>query len=126
MTEITQDAAPKRRRKPKSQSLPVMKQLVDLMEQRTVIMAKRRAAQGELLNLQMQMSELEKEIQWRANIFGMSENGQVPTVSPVATFPTGQQFDPAALTTPIFVQTQQPQSQRDGINRGLADLRSLS
>lgn len=125
MTDAAEQPAPKRRRKPKNQSLPVMKQLVDLMEQRTLIMAKRRSLQGELANCQVQLGELEREIQWRANIFGMSENDRVsPSTAQSPQF-NAVPFDPSALTTPIFAQPQPPVS-RDGINRGMADLRSLS
>lgn len=128
MTEATPETTPKRRRKPKSTSLPVMKQLVDLMEQRTAIMATRRKLQGELANCQVQLGELEREIQWRANVFGMAETPQAPAPSYTASLgtigPTGP-FDPSALTQPIF-HTPPPQRVGDGINRGMADLRSLS
>lgn len=126
MTEAAQETTPKRKRKPKSTSLPVMKQLVDLMEQRTAIMATRRKLQGELANCQVQLGELEREIQWRANIFGMTEAGQAssPAPTPISGFPSGP-FDPSALTQPIF-HTPPPQRAGDGVNRGMADLRSLS
>lgn len=125
MTEVAQETAPKRRRKPKNQNTAVMKQLCDLLEQRTLIMNQLRVARMTVGQLESQLQALAQEVQWRSSVLGISENDRVsPSPAPAPQFQTVF-ADPAMLTTPIFVQPQPPAS-RDGINRGMADLRSLS
>ncbi len=129
MTETTQEAAPKRRRKPKNQNVAVMNQLCGLLDQRTAIINQLRVARMTVGQLEAQLQSLAQEVQWRSSVLGISDNGvdNVIQGSPVsAPIYSGQQFDPAKLTTPIFVQPPQPQIQKDGVNRAFADLRSLS
>jgi hypothetical protein len=127
VTEAAQETVPKRRRKPKNQSLPVMKQLVDLMEQRTAIMKQLSVARMTVGQLENQLQVLAKEIEWRSSVLGIGDSGQTATPAPAATFyPEPVRFDPAGLTQPIFAQPPVPALNRDGVNRGTADLRSIS
>jgi hypothetical protein len=132
MTEAAQEATPKRKRKPKSTSLPVMKQLIDILEQRTAIMNQLRVARMTVGQLESQLQSLAQEVQWRSSVLGIADErmdigANPPPGTPLSTpIWQGRQFDPASLTTPIFAQPPQPARSTDGVNRGMADLRSLS
>jgi hypothetical protein len=106
MTEENSKPKTTRNRRPKGQSMPVMKELLGLMDQRTTIMNQIRADRMEIAGKQMQIAQreasllsLEREIQWRASIFGMTpkvasdEAPQIPSPgSPMAV--AGVQFAP--------------------------------
>lgn len=132
MTEAAQEAAPKKRRsRAKDNSANIMKELGGLMQQRTDLLGKMRtkrlevaAKQAEFAELESSLQALGTEIQWRASIFNLAvaPDGQ-PTSQPAPMMFPGAPTQ--ALTPPIFRQPELPQS-RDGVNRGYADLSSLS
>jgi hypothetical protein len=133
MTEAAEQTQPKRRRKPKSNSLHLMKELTGLMEQRTAVMAQIAAKRMELAQLQVTFDSLGTEIQWRAGIFGLAQNGQADhSAVPIGgAGSAGVQFAhspgaPVALTPPIFAPVPQPPAPRDNVNRAMADLGSLT
>lgn len=131
MTESTTEATPKRKRKPKSTSLPVMKGLLDILEQRTKLLGQLQAAKMTVSQLESHLQALAQEVQWRSSVLGISDERMDIGANPPPGTPLsapiwqGRQFDPASLTTPIFA-TPPPQRAGDGVNRGMADLRSLS
>lgn len=134
--ETTQRTKATRKRAPKGQSMPVMKELLGLMDERTKILAQIRNKKMEVAQLEAAMQALGTEIQWRANIFGMvqkQEGGDLdwnaghpaPAFSPMP-FPGAIGSHPV-MTQPIFVQPQPPEPQR-AFNRGSAamDLAGIS
>lgn len=133
MTDAAQETPKKtRNRRPKGQSMPVMKELIGLMDQRTVIMEQIRQKKMELGVKQMEISTLESdlqtlgtEIKWRANIFGMETKPEVEVTQqpPQWNFPA-----PPQLTQPIFAHPPQPPEPARTFNRGSAnaDLANLS
>ena len=73
MSEETSKPTATRHRRPKGQSMPVMRELIGLMDQRTTIMGQMRTKRMELAQLEASMQALGAEIQWRASIFGMTQ-----------------------------------------------------
>lgn len=121
--ETPQKSPQKRKSRTKDNSLRVMKELTGLMGQRTAILGQIRAKRMELAELDASLQQLGQEIQWRAGVFGIvSRPEQGDVAQALMPFPGQPQ---QALTSPIFRQPELPQS-RDGINRGYADLSSLS
>jgi hypothetical protein len=132
MTDAAVETKKTRNRRPKGQSMPVMKELLGLMDERTKIMGQIRSKrmeigskQAELAQLEASMQALATEIQWRANIFGMTSNPADASATPAAYQP----FTPAApfpphhgpmeLTQPIFAPASaQPNAPQRNFNRG--------
>jgi hypothetical protein len=130
MTDAAQETKQTRKRRPKGQSMPVMKELIGLMDQRTAILVQIRQKKMELAQLEASMRALADEIQWRANIFGMVQKDPNDTqmhIDPPASPPAQWPSAPPVLTQPIFVQSAAPEPART-FNRGSAnaDLASLS
>lgn len=129
MSETAQEAQPKRRRRAKSSSLHVMKELTGLMEQRTGILSQIRAKRMELAELEASLQQLGTEIQWRAGVFGMVQKPsieQIPAQLAADVYNHGHSASQVpVLDTPIF-RNPEPPRRSDGINRGMADLSSLS
>lgn len=78
MSEETSQPKQTRKRRPKGQSMPVMKELLGLMDQRTSIMNQIRTKRMELAQLEVSMQDLANEIKWRASVFGMSPKPEAP------------------------------------------------
>jgi hypothetical protein len=72
ITEAAEKPKATRNRRPKGQSMPVMRELIGLMDQRTAIMNQMRTKRMELAQLEVSMQTLAAEIQWRASIFNMT------------------------------------------------------
>ena len=129
MTETVQDTPQKtptkRKSRAKDNSLLVMKELSGLMGQRTDILGKIRTKRLELAELESSLQQLGQEIQWRAGVFGMvqrPDGADIAQITQPMAFPGQPQ---QALTPPIFRQPEAP-TNTSGINRGYADLSSLS
>lgn len=100
MSEETIQPKKTRNRRPKGQSMPVMRELLGLMDQRTTIMNQIRTKRMELAQLDVSLQALATEIQWRANIFsmtpkqeGVQESFPMSPGAPMAV--PGVQFAPA-------------------------------
>lgn len=124
MTEAAQETPKKtRNRRPRGQSVPVMKELVELMDKRLAIKNDIRQKEFELAQLNASMRDLSTEIEWRAKVFGLSQQESEPVHHPQF---SPQIATPQMLTQPIFAPPPPPPSPRDNINRGMADLSTLS